>query len=159
MKVSISQKVWRQIRAHAAKSFPNECVGLYIFSKDKDRDVWHVLQPYKCHNVSEEKTLRSEISKRQLRKVARECEKDNKKLRSAKLSIRFCVGQYHSHPTTGNCIQSSTDRAAGMKIKEFRHQLILGVKSKNQGSIRKKFYYHDSKTRKWTEAEIEIDRY
>jgi proteasome lid subunit RPN8/RPN11 len=149
MRVVIDKQIWREIKKQAIKSFPNECVGFYIGFKIPNQDVVKISTLYPCRNISEDKKIRSIVSRKQIKRVAKECANVNKIINI------FFVGQYHSHPTTGGTIQSATDRSAGRKLVEYRHQLILGIKEKLESRIKKRFYYLD-KDRQWKEGKIVV---
>lgn len=137
MKIIVDKQVWKEIKKHAVRSFPNECVGFYIGFKISVNEI-KILSIYPCKNISEDKRVSSMVSKSQMRWITKECKNINKMI------DRFFVGQYHSHPTTGSVIQSRTDKTTGRKWKEYRHQLILGIKSKSESGIKKRFYYYKS---------------
>jgi proteasome lid subunit RPN8/RPN11 len=148
MRVLIGISAWKKIKRQATLSFPNECVGFYIGFVDYDLQRIYISKVYPCKNISEDRTVGSMVSPREINKVIRECKKANKIISS------FFVGQYHSHPTTGGVAQSELDKKTGKKWKEYGHQLILGIKSKSEMSIRKRFYFYDKKSGSWKEEKI-----
>jgi proteasome lid subunit RPN8/RPN11 len=149
MYVVVDKKAWEEIRRQAVKSFPNECVGFYI-GYMHEMNKMDILEVRPCKNISQDKRIGSMVSRREMKKIAKECERLNKKVRG------FFIGQYHSHPTTGSIIQSALDQAAGRRWKEYRHQLIIGLRSKSVKSIRKMFHIYDRKNRVWQAEKIVV---
>lgn len=152
MKIVIPQKYWEKIANHSVDSFPHESVGFFICIRLDNRDIL-VYSVKPCKNVSREKSVMSEVSSRDIAKISKEARSYSKKLGGF---INFSVGQYHSHPTSGKVTQSDLDRNAGKYRKEYRMQIIVGLKSKNKRKIKTKFYYLDEINKKWKSCKIEI---
>jgi proteasome lid subunit RPN8/RPN11 len=143
MKIKITTHLWKKIEKHARESFPNECVGFYV-GYGEDVEKIHIFK-----NIAEDKTTSSEVRKKDLKAISREVDRTN-----MALGETLCwIGQYHSHPTTGQTIQSKLDKAAGKKWREYEKQIIIGIKKKD-GAVRKKFYYYEEVTKKWKEGKI-----
>lgn len=151
MKVIIDKEVWSKIKKHATQSFPEECVGFFLGCNFNDSGEITVVEAYPCDNISKDKRHESMVSRKKVRKLMKECENLNKRIGG------FFIGQYHSHPTTGNPIQSEVDQAVGRKWKVCRFQLILGLKRKRSTLIRKKFHYYDRKNKVWQEGKIVVE--
>ncbi len=150
MQVHIDRELWGKVKEHAIQSFPDECVGFFIGFSLGDFRGTGIVGMYPCKNISKNKRTQSIVSRRQVKKLIKECEKLNKVVNG------FFVGQYHSHPTTGSTIQSESDQAVGKRWKAYRFQIILGLKSKKAAVVRKKFYHYDRKAKKWQEGKITV---
>jgi proteasome lid subunit RPN8/RPN11 len=147
MKLRMTLQLWKKIEKHARESFPNECVGFYLGTGEKVEEV----KGFK--NIAEEKGTSSEISRKELKKLTGKYYKLNAQFGEE----WFWFGQYHSHPTTGQTIQSKLDKAAGKRWQEYRRQIILGIQKKD-GRVKRKFYYYDVSSRRWEEGKIIVGR-
>jgi len=153
MKVMIEKSAWEVLRREALISFPNECVGFFIgYAGGFDGSI-KISDIRPCRNMAKDSSILSSVSKRDTNKVLKECDRLNKKVASG-----FFVGQYHSHPVTGNTGQSQLDKSTGKRWKAYRHQLIMGLRSTSPLAIRKKFHYYDRKAKTWKAAEIVVGK-
>ena len=152
MKVKISRNDWQVMKKSAVKSFPNECIGFYLVHKDSSNEMT-IFGPKNFKNIAEDKTVISAVRRRDVDALL-----ETAMVISLDCGDEFLVGQYHSHPKTGVAKQSVLDKRTGARWKAYRFQLILGLKSKSENSIRKKFYYYDKKTKKWKSGEIKITK-
>jgi proteasome lid subunit RPN8/RPN11 len=87
--IKLNKNIKKDIRAHSAEEYPNECCGLIIENEMKER------LSYRCQNISPEKDKHFEIDARSYLKASK---------------IGEIKAYYHSHPGDNNDF-SGADKA------------------------------------------------
>ncbi len=140
--VQITKKHWAQMRSHADRVHPEECVGLFECLPTHSGKGFRITHIFPCRNVARAKKWAGQISKpemRELKKVMRRGAKEG-----------YVYGMYHSHPITGTTTLSEIDQASGRQFKISKLQIVLGAK--NPKRVKRSFW--ELRNKEWLQHEI-----
>jgi len=144
--VYIERKLWNEIRDHARKEDPNECIGFFEAQPSTSGNI-RITAIFPCKNVAKNPKHSGQIHQSTALKIKRLAKKNEKN--------GFVYGMYHSHPSSETIHLSEQDSFVGKVYKRFRHQIVAAVCGKKR-SVRMAFWAYQKPH--WQEVEIMIKR-